>query len=120
VRRSVPSNKGSLRTLKAVMKNHGYYSVTLYHDGAPEPQRIHRLVCEAFHGPAPTGKPFVCHRDGTRTNNQAANLYWGSAVDNSADWQEIRRERIRNAVHRPFTPEWRKQKRALRAMGYGR
>lgn len=119
VRRRTSSRKGSLRTLKPVMKNHGYYSVTLYRGVGAEPQRIHRLVCEAFHGPAPGGKPFVCHRDGTRTNNHADNLYWGSAADNSADWQRERRERIRNTVHKPFTPAWRRQLRALKAMGNG-
>lgn len=117
VRRANPSQKGSLRTLKLGKKRGGYYMVTLYRSGNPEPRRVHRLVCEAFHGPAPDGQPYVCHRDGTRTNNHASNLYWGSAADNAADWQRERRERITNAVHRPFTPEWRHQLRALERMG---
>ena len=54
--------------------------------------RIHRLVCETFHGPAPADKPHACHRDDNKLNNHADNLYWGSFSDNIQD-------QIRNGRH---------------------
>lgn len=46
---------------------------------------IHRLVCEAFHGPPPEGKPYVLHFDDDGQNNRADNLRWGNAEDNTKD-----------------------------------
>jgi hypothetical protein len=43
---------------------------------------IHRLVCEAFHGPAPEGKPYALHRDEDGANNRPENLYWGTQKEN--------------------------------------
>jgi hypothetical protein len=50
-----------------------------------KPMFVHRLVCLAFHGPAPDGKPFVAHWDGDARNNSAANLRWVSAKQNAED-----------------------------------
>lgn len=44
--------------------------------------KVHRLVCEAFHGPSPEGKPYVLHRDEDSTNNLKSNLYWGTQKEN--------------------------------------
>jgi hypothetical protein len=41
---------------------------------------VHRLVAEAFHGPAPEGKPYACHGDNNPQNNVPDNLRWGVAV----------------------------------------
>lgn len=49
------------------------------------PYKAHRLVCEAFHGPAPEGKPCVAHGDGVRTNNHYTNLRWASHQENVRD-----------------------------------
>lgn len=38
--------------------------------------KVHRLVCEAFHGAAPAGKPQVNHLDGNRAHNASHNLEW--------------------------------------------
>ena len=46
---------------------------------------VHRLVCEAFHGPAPEGKTQVSHWDGDKENNRAENLRWASSKDNAQD-----------------------------------
>lgn len=44
---------------------------------------VHRLVCAAFHGPAPDG--FQCaHLDGNPGNNVPSNLRWVSRVENEA------------------------------------
>jgi HNH endonuclease len=44
--------------------------------------KIHRLVCEAFHGPAPIGKPVVLHLDENAENNRPENLRWGTQKEN--------------------------------------
>jgi hypothetical protein len=59
-----------------------YAQVGLYdEDGKQTSVSVHRLVCEAFHGPAPEGKPTVEHDDGNGLNNVATNLYWASYSD---------------------------------------
>ena len=45
---------------------------------------VHRMVCEAFHGPAPTGAQ-VRHLDGDNRNNKPENLAWGTIKENYAD-----------------------------------
>lgn len=47
--------------------------------------KAHRLVCEAFHGPEPEGKPVVAHNDGNPRNNHYSNLRWTTQADNLAD-----------------------------------
>ena len=42
---------------------------------------IHRLVCEEHHGPAPEGME-VLHLDDDKTNNDPANLRWGTRSEN--------------------------------------
>lgn len=46
--------------------------------------KVHRLVCEAFHGPAPDGErwPVVMHVDENAVNNRASNLAWGTQSEN--------------------------------------
>jgi len=44
--------------------------------------KIHRLVCEAFHGPAPDGKPIVLHLNENALDNRPSNLRWGTQKEN--------------------------------------
>ena len=44
--------------------------------------KVHRMVCEAFHGPAPAGKPYVLHIDENAHNNRPENLKWGTQKEN--------------------------------------
>lgn len=44
--------------------------------------KVHRLVCEAFHGPAPEGKNYVLHLDENALNNRPENLKWGTQKEN--------------------------------------
>ena len=44
--------------------------------------KVHRLVCEAFHGPAPFHRAVVIHLDEDATNNKADNLKWGTQKEN--------------------------------------
>lgn len=53
-------------------------------DGHLEKAYLHRLICEAYHGPCPDG--MECrHLDGDRSNNKASNLSWGTKEENAAD-----------------------------------
>ena len=80
------SNFGRVRRhVKKIMKpwasNDRYPSVCL-----PRGQRkyIHRLVLEAFVGPASKGQE-ARHLDGNRGNPRLDNLSWGSREENQAD-----------------------------------
>ena len=44
--------------------------------------RVHRVVCEAFHGPAPFEGAVVMHLDEDSTNNRPENLCWGTQKQN--------------------------------------
>lgn len=44
--------------------------------------RVSRLICEAFHGPAPSGKAVVMHLNDNPTDNRASNLKWGTQKEN--------------------------------------
>lgn len=44
--------------------------------------KVHRLICEAFHGPAPEGKNVVIHIDENALNNRPENLRWGTQKEN--------------------------------------
>lgn len=44
--------------------------------------KIHRLVCEAFHGPATDELNVVIHLDEDATNNRPENLKWGTMKEN--------------------------------------
>ena len=46
---------------------------------------VHRLICEAFHGMAPSDKPECDHIDRVRDNNCADNLRWVSREENLAN-----------------------------------
>lgn len=44
--------------------------------------KVHRLVCEAFHGPAEDSSHVVIHLDEDATNNRPENLKWGTMKEN--------------------------------------
>lgn len=44
--------------------------------------RVARLICEAFHGPAPADKPVCMHLDENSRNNRPENLRWGTQKEN--------------------------------------
>lgn len=46
-------------------------------------KKVHRLVCTAFHGPAPAGHE-VAHLDGNRANPRADNLIWATHAENQS------------------------------------
>ena len=75
---------------------------------------FHRLVCRAFHGPAPEGKDQVNHIDLNRSNNAPENLEWVSAAQNMQHARET------NADRKSSGPQLSKPvrgRRKLRARG---
>ena len=62
----------------------GYPSVNLSRDGKYKTKNIHRMVLEAFCGPAPMGMD-CCHNDGNPENNMLKNLRWASRSENAMD-----------------------------------
>ncbi|HAM40890.1 MAG TPA: hypothetical protein DCP69_06005 [Candidatus Omnitrophica bacterium] len=44
--------------------------------------RVHRLICEAFHGPKPFPDAVVLHEDENPTNNKKTNVKWGTQREN--------------------------------------
>ena len=76
---------GRALTPRLVNKRSGHWGVTLSCGGKALHRLVHRLVTEAFHGPAPDGLPFACHIDGNPNNNRPKNLRWGNGTTNAAD-----------------------------------
>lgn len=83
------TNKGEIfshvsgRFLRLKPHDAGYYAISLTDgNGGVFDKLVHRIVCEAFNGPAPYGKEFVNHIDGNKRNNDACNLEWCSREEN--------------------------------------
>jgi hypothetical protein len=77
--------KGEWRRLKGSPNSRGYLTVTPAVDGKYKTRAVHRLVCEAFYGAAPTGMSQVRHLDGDRLSNPPHNLDWGTQEQNWLD-----------------------------------
>lgn len=65
----------------------GRFIVGIYRNGTRSRRPIHRLVCEAFHGPCPAGCE-CCHNDGCCTNNVPFNLRWDTHKRNCVERRE--------------------------------
>lgn len=71
--------------LKPIFSPEGYSLYNLNRPGTRERVRAHRLILEAFVGPAPEAGSFGLHFDDDPTNNHVSNLRWGGRLDNAAD-----------------------------------
>lgn len=73
------------RILNAAPNKRGYPRVCLTDaNGARRARFVHSLVCEAFHGPCPSGMETL-HRNGVHADNQKENLRWGTHQENAND-----------------------------------
>lgn len=70
----------------------GYLALVLSVDSAFVNVRVHRFVCETFHGLAPNPTSVVRHLNGTQTDNRPENLCWGTPSENQYD-------RVRHGTH---------------------
>lgn len=57
---------------------HQYYGIL--HRG--KNYKVHRLICEAFHGEAPSGAHVVIHINEDALDNRPENLRWGTQKEN--------------------------------------
>jgi hypothetical protein len=66
-----------------------YVCLAVLRDGKPvKPGKtfsVHRLICQAWHGPAPSPNAQVRHLNGHKLDNRPQNLTWGSFNDNWKD-----------------------------------
>ena len=76
--------KGPKGALVIFIKKNGYEYVTVKKDGISKAFSVHRLVCTAFHG-APAPGMMALHKNDVKTDNRAANLYWGMHTQNALD-----------------------------------
>lgn len=85
VRRTEGGSNGTYvgRVLKGYIDKNGYTVVRLSRHGQVYDRKVHRLVCEAFHGPSEL--PEVRHLDGDPGNNTPGNLSWGTTQQNADD-----------------------------------
>lgn len=96
--RSIPSfveyeasNFGQIRRIggnplrPAKDKKSGYLNVGLWRSGRGKKFWVHRLVCEAFHGPAPSRHHDAAHYNRIRHDNRPENLRWATRAQNEHD-----------------------------------
>lgn len=84
------SNLGRIRRISTgrilnqrVHQGYARVSILVEDSGIYKEIGVHRLVCAAFHGPAPEGKPWVNHKDGHKSQNSPDNLEWSSPSENA-------------------------------------
>lgn len=82
---SIPWRGQSLRPLTPKPNSHGYLAVKVRTSTGMRKALVHKLVCDAFHGPKPTPIHEVRHLDGNKTNNSSDNLAWGTRSENAQD-----------------------------------
>lgn len=86
--------QGTMTTVRerilSLCNRNGYRYVVLCNGGRKTRRNhfVHRLVLEAFVGPAPKGTECRHYPDGNRSNNRADNLSWATRKDNLADRDE--------------------------------
>jgi hypothetical protein len=74
-----PKPTHGVRSRASKTARHVYMGLQNRHFGN---MKVHRLVCEAFHGPPPFSKAVVIHLDEDATNNRPENLKWGTQKEN--------------------------------------
>lgn len=86
IRRDV-SCRGAIggKILQLIPDKDGYSMVILSNKNIQKKIKVHRLVCEIFHGPPPFIGAETRHLDGIRNNNISTNLKWGNRKENVAD-----------------------------------
>lgn len=89
------------REIKQSFTGNGYLRCRVSVDGKNIDVRIHRLVCEAFHGLPTPEAPDVRHLNGIKTDNRAENLCWGTKSENMLDKQRHGTDWQKRKTHCP-------------------
>ena len=79
-----------------LVKDLGYFAVSLWRDNVGSTHYVHRLVGET-HIPNPETKLEINHKDGVRTNNSKSNLEWVTRSENA---QHAVQTGLRTYTHR--------------------
>jgi hypothetical protein len=58
------------------------FRMIVHYSGVGRNMKVHRLVCEAFHGPPPFEAAIVMHIDDDPANNRPENLKWATQKEN--------------------------------------
>lgn len=74
--------RGGLKMLRLAPFGKGYCRVTIYDGKSSVSYQVHRLVAEAFIGPAPSPSHEINHKNGIKHDNRAANLEWVTKSEN--------------------------------------
>lgn len=117
------SSHGRIRSTPQASKCGDFYILTQnytrgypYCSLGPVRRRVNRLVCEAFHGPAPNEDDEAAHLDNDKTNNAPSNLAWKSSLANKAD--QPNKQKGTNNPRAILTEADVAQIRGLRKLGY--
>lgn len=94
VRRVSAARGTTRRVLRGWTTGRGYIAVGLTVGDRIAKPFVHRLVCEAFHGPRPSPDHYVAHWDGDKRNNAAVNLRWATVPENVADSHRLNAFRL--------------------------
>lgn len=81
------------RVLAQHVLNDRYRRVTIIRPGSRVKRKrlVHRLVCEAFHGPAPTPFHVAAHWNDVGDHNVPSNLRWATQLENMHDLYRLGR-----------------------------
>lgn len=90
------------KILKPKRSQTGYLFVHLSKDGHAHPQRIHRMVAEAFI-PNPDRLPTVNHKNEDKTDNRVENLEWCTQAYNNEYGTRTQRSQLSQKQRRPVT-----------------
>lgn len=94
------------RQKKICTHKSGYFmTMMVRNDGLQRAIPIHHLVALAYLGPRPSGL-YVCHFDGSKTNNHKSNLRYDTPRENSQDRERhgrtLKGERLPDAVLKEY------------------
>lgn len=107
--RSVGQWYGGVRSVRgrllSPVTNKDHCVVGLCRNGMQTNVKVHRLVLEAFVGPAPSGL-VCCHNNGDGTDNRLENLRWDTLSANSKDAVRHGANRNANKTHCPSGHEY--------------
>ena len=108
--RLLASDAGEIKTLegkKLTQRTNSNGFRTVYFEG--KKLLVHRIVCDAFHGPPEPSKVVCLHR-GERGDNSPENVYW-------ATHQERSNRRGRGVVRLSDGRSWRSARKAGEELG---
>jgi len=91
------------KILRTSVMNMGYLQVSL---GRAKKVTVHRLVLEAFVGPAPEGSEACHYPDPDRSNSALSNLRWRTRSDNIRDCIGHGHHVMTNRLHCPRGHEY--------------